>query len=297
MEEATKAHNWLTKMQKKYEDTRDEDYMPDVMTYTSVLDAYARCGQYQGTMKAEALLTDLKKKYDKTGNSKLQPNFRTYTSLIVAWSKTRHPDAPKRAEEILVEMTRLYEEQVSRGIRNNEETFKPNCRTYTGVIQCWARSRDPNKAQRALKLLKTMKDKYKAGDYDARPNHIAYNSAMDACSRVKADSAKQMEALKIAFAILKSVELEKNMRTTGVMYATLMRAVASLMPPGNERSDISKAVFDKAVAAGMVDYGLLKFMRQAMDNERLHEVLDVLEDGRGNIDFNRMPSAWRKNLK
>mmetsp|Transcript_20548 Transcript_20548/g.29012 ORF Transcript_20548/g.29012 Transcript_20548/m.29012 type:complete len:640 (+) Transcript_20548:192-2111(+) len=298
MKEATKAHDWLNKMQKKYEDTNDEDYMPDVMTYTSVLDAYSRCGQYHGTMKAEGLLSELKQKYEKTGNFKLQPNFRTYTSLIVAWSKTRSPDAPKRAEEILEEMNRLYEEQLARGgVRHHEESFKPNSRTYTGVIQCWARSRDPNKAQRALKLLRTMKDKYKAGDYDVRPNVIAYNSAIDACARVKADSAKQMEALKIAFAILKSVEVEKNMRPTGIMYATLMRAVSSLMPPGKERSDISKAVFDKAVAAGMVDYGLLKFMRQAMDNEKFHELLHNLEDGRGNIDFNRMPSAWRKNLK
>jgi Pentatricopeptide repeat domain len=163
-EAARASHDLLVNMVKRFEQTKDPDYQVDVMTYTSVMDAYARCGSLEATQCAEELLTELKEHCRETGNTKLQPNYRTYTSLITAWAKTKSTKSPHRAEELLQEM------------QKGGGTMKPNTRSYTGVLQAWARSRDPTKPQRALRLLKQMKQLSKNGDHTVRPNLIAYNA-------------------------------------------------------------------------------------------------------------------------
>jgi hypothetical protein len=173
LKEARAAHAVLEEMVQKYEQTRNADDQVDVTTYTSVMDAYARCASLEATQAAEQLLEELKEAYQSTGNNpKLQPNARTYTSLLTAWAKTKSKESPLRAEELLLEM------QVG------GEATKPNARSYTCAIQAWARSRDPTKPQRALRLLKEMKERSKNGDPHVHPNLISYNAGMYVCMRV-----------------------------------------------------------------------------------------------------------------
>lgn len=161
---AKAAHAVLLSTRQRFEQTQDPDYQVDVMTYTSVMDAYAQCRSLEATQCAQDLLTELKTLYKETGNTKLLPNTRTYTCLITAWAKTRSPKSPHKAEELLQEM------------QQGGNEIKPNTRSYTGVIQAWARSRDPTKPQRALRLLKQMKQLSKHGDQTVHPNLIAYNA-------------------------------------------------------------------------------------------------------------------------
>ena len=168
-EAAQAVHGLLTEMVQRYKRTRHVDDQVDVMTYTGVMDAYARCASLEAAELAEGVLKELKDAYRSTGtttNNKLQPNVRTYTSLITAWAKTKNKKSPRRAEELLLEM------------KAGGDVTKPNSRSYTGVIQAWARSRDPTKPQRALRLLKVMKERSKQGDPNVHPNLIAYNAGM-----------------------------------------------------------------------------------------------------------------------
>jgi hypothetical protein len=163
---AQAAHAILDELKQQYAETGDADYQVDVVTYTSVMEAYARCGSLDATLAAEQLLEELKEVHQETNNTKLQPNTRTYTALITAWAKTKSYKAPHNAEALLKEM----EESSS------ESSIKPNTRSYTAVIQAWARSRDATKPQRALRILKHMKELARNGDARARPNLITYNS-------------------------------------------------------------------------------------------------------------------------
>lgn len=157
LECAKNAHSLLNEMKQKYEETGDEDYQPDIHTYTGVMDAYGRCAMLDATLEAEKLLKELKE------HPTLEPSTRSYTSLITAWSKTRSYKSPQNAEALLEEM-------------ELSESTKPNARTYTAVIQTWARSRDATKPQRALRILKHMKELAQNGDTNARPNLITYNA-------------------------------------------------------------------------------------------------------------------------
>ena len=73
MKYATAAQDLLDEMTEKFHETGDFDFAPDVTTYTSVIDAFARCGSYEATKQAEQLLDRLKHLYDKTKKPQLRP--------------------------------------------------------------------------------------------------------------------------------------------------------------------------------------------------------------------------------
>jgi hypothetical protein len=102
LEAAQAAHGLLTEMVQRYKRTRHVDDQVDVMTYTGVMDAYARCASLEAAELAEGVLKELKDAYRSTGTT--NNNVRTYTSLITAWAKTKNKKSPRRAEELSLEM-------------------------------------------------------------------------------------------------------------------------------------------------------------------------------------------------
>jgi len=272
----------LNEMKQRYEETGDTNWQPDMATYTSVMDVHSRCATYRTTRTAGDLLNELKDLYEKTGNFRHKPNFRTYTTLVTAWSRTKSDESPQRVESIMKEM-RLSGE-------------KPNARTYTAAIQCWARSRDPSKAKRVLKLLMEMRDEYKkTGSEHVRPTTLTYNNAIDACARCQGSPDQKTESVKIAFAILKTIEMDSEIDPNSNTYSTLIRALNFLMPSGDERNTVGKAVFEKSKKAGFVDFLTLKNLKMVLDSESMRTALEGNLDQSGDINISLIPSAWKKN--
>jgi len=257
---------------------------PDVMTYTTVMDAYARCGSLAGAQHAERLLQELKTLYQETKNERYRPNSYTYTTVISAWKRTTMAQGPSRAQELLEELLA-------------ETDIAPDSRAFTSTIQCWARSRDVVKATKALQLLQKMKQ-VSVKWPEAAPTLVSYNTAIDACARTRGDADQQTAALKIAFAVFKAVQVSETMQPNHITYATLLKASAFLMPPGEERNKVAEAVFSKAVVAGMVEGGVIKNLQKATDASVLRRLLGEMQDaGSGHIDFRRIPPAWSKYVR
>lgn len=149
---------------------------PDVMTYSIVMDAYARVGSTEAASQAEQLMKELKQAFLDTGDFRKQPNFRTYTTLIGAWSRTPDKRAARRAEQLVLEMEDLYKQRMAKGTKmaQGEETTKPNARTFTAVIHAISRSHDVDKSKRVLKLLMKMRELAKT-DPDCEPLLNTYN--------------------------------------------------------------------------------------------------------------------------
>jgi len=272
----------LEEMKKRYEETGDTNWQPDMATYTSVMDVHSRCATYRTTRIAGDLLNELKGLYEKTGNFRHKPNFRTYTTLVTAWSRTKSDESPQRVESIMKEM-RLSGE-------------KPNARTYTAAIQCWARAREPLKAKRVLKLLMEMREEYKqTGSDHIRPTTLTYNNAIDACARCQGSAEQKTESVKIAFAILKTIEMDNEINANSSTYSTLIRALNFLMPRGDERNTVGKAVFEKSKKAGLVDMTTLKNLKMVLDATSLRDALDGNLDRNGDFSLSLLPSAWKKN--
>lgn len=272
----------LEEMKQRYKETGDTNWQPDMATYTSVMDVHSRCATYRATRTAGDLLNELKGLYEKTGNFRHKPNFRTYTTLVTAWSRTRSDESPQRVESIMKEM-RLSGE-------------KPNTRTYTAAIQCWARARDPLKAKRVLKLLMEMREEYKkSGSDHIRPTTLTYNTAIDACARCQGSAEQKTESVKIAFAILKTIEMDDEIKPNAITYSTLIRALNFLMPRGEERNTVGKAVFEKSKKAGLVDNETLKNLKMVLDARSLQDALEGNLDRNGDYSLSLLPSAWKKN--
>jgi hypothetical protein len=272
----------LEETKKRYKETGDINWQPDIATYTSVMDVHSRCATYRTTRKAGDLLAEVQRLYDETGNQRHKPNFRTYTALITAWSRTRSDESPTRVEGIMKEMRRCGE--------------RPNARTYTSAVQCWARSRDPLKAKRVLKLLMQMRDEYKSsGSEHVRPSTLTYNTAIDACARCQGSSEQKTESMKIAFAILKTIEMDEGVEPDGATYSTLIRALNFLMPSGEERNKVATAVFEKAKKAGLVELLTVKNLRMVLDAKSMQVALEGNQELNGEYNYGNLPNAWKKN--
>lgn len=272
----------LEEMKRRYKETGDANWQPDMATYTSVMDVHSRCATYRTTKIAGQLLTELKELYAKTGNYRHKPNFRTYTTLVTAWSRTKSEESPQRVENIMNEMKQSGE--------------KPNARTYTAAVQCWARARDPLKAKRVLKLLMEMREEYaKTGSEHVRPTTLTYNNAIDACARCQGSPDQKTESIKIAFAILKTIEMDKEIEPNAGTYSTLIRALNFLMPSGDERNKVAKAVFEKAKKAGLVDLISLKNLKMVLDAQSMRTALEGKMDSNGDFNYSNLPNSWKKN--
>ncbi|KAL3915070.1 MAG: hypothetical protein SGILL_005818, partial [Bacillariaceae sp.] len=282
---ANAAYDILQEAKRRYEATEDPEWQPDVATYTSCIDVHSRCGSYETSRKAEEMLNELKELHSQTRSMKYKVNFRTYTSVITAWSRTRSDESPKRVEALMAEM-------------DSDPATKPNARTYTAAIQCWARSRDPTKAKHVLKLLMAMREQYKNnGRADIRPTTMTYNYAIDACARCQGSEQQKTEALKIAFAVLKTIEMDDGCSPDAGTYSTLIRALSFLMPSGEARNAVTQPVFEKAKKAGLVDFTTVMNLRRCVDAETFGKALEGKIDRNGSFDFPELPLAWSRNSK
>lgn len=126
--------------------------------------------------------------------------------------------------------------------------------------------------------------------------HLLLLTAIDACAKTRGTGKEQVEALKIAFAILKTVELDKNVTPNEDTYNNIIKAVAYLLPDGSERTKIALAAFEKAKASGKVSVDVVRNLRKALDNETMRDTLRPLETSTGFIDYTKIPTAWSKNI-
>jgi len=107
---------------------------PDVFTYTSVMNVYAKQGDVDGCYEVFDMMNkDYKKNNNTSNNGQLtntvKPNIHTYNTLINAWSKSNQSQAPYEAEAILMEMIDMHSRK--------ELNCGPDVVTYNTVLNCW----------------------------------------------------------------------------------------------------------------------------------------------------------------
>eukprot|EP01083_Nonionella_stella_P205118 747256_1 len=125
------------------------------------IEAYARCQDSTATERGEFLFEHVNKLWKSSKDDSFKPSSRTFTVMINSWARSRDPRAPKKAEELIATMEEMYEQDKKNG-NGRKSQVKPSIRTYTAAIGAWGRSRDNNKAQHALKILKKTNDMYKS---------------------------------------------------------------------------------------------------------------------------------------
>ena len=107
-------------------------------------------------------------------------------------------------------------------VKHGEWDVQPDVRTWAFVLRAWARSKQPDAAEQAQRILDNMEDLYEKGLSQVRPNFVCYTTVMGAWGYSRSDNAlDNMEQ------ILKRMEdqynktLEPDVRPNTVSYVTV----------------------------------------------------------------------------
>ncbi|CAJ1954433.1 unnamed protein product [Cylindrotheca closterium] len=167
------SESLLLRLIKEASASRDSRVRPTVVTFSTVINAYARSGNQEAAERAEKLLKLSQSMYEEHGWTDAEPNAVVYTSVVNAWARAGNPN---RAQQILKEM---YEDSML----NGKAQMRPNLWTFNTVLSAWSKSSEKNAVESMEKLLGTMKDLFEQGILETRPDTVSYNCLLHALAR------------------------------------------------------------------------------------------------------------------
>ncbi|EED90298.1 predicted protein [Thalassiosira pseudonana CCMP1335] len=149
--------------------------IPNTISFTNAITAWARCTRKDSPYRAHALLDQMHTLYKEKQWRHVKPNKISYNSVITAWARSRERGtSAKKAEELLRRMYEFYNEE------EDGEDLKPDARSFNAVINAVARSRDKDCADRAKFLLDEMGRLYEEGDTDLVPDALTFGAIINA---------------------------------------------------------------------------------------------------------------------
>ncbi len=131
-----------------------------VIWFSTVIDAWSKCGLKDAPAKAEAVLQKMIDYSADAGRMEVTPDVVTYNLVITAWANSNHEDAPHRAEELIRKM-------IARGLH-------PDVVSYASLLTAWARSKEDQAPDRAYAILKGMTAA------DVKPDAPCYSAVVSA---------------------------------------------------------------------------------------------------------------------
>jgi pentatricopeptide repeat protein len=232
------AEAWLRRM-------AEYGVQPNVISYSTVLDAWAKSPHPEAPDRAQAILdhmrtsktnttlrpnaisyTTVMKAYARHGraedaerllqemledDSLPQPDHYTFSSVLFAWSKSKSPNAAERAEWILVRMQELYEAKLLKQ--------PPNVICYSNVLACWAQVPDGERAEAILRVMQAR---------GVQPNVVSYNTVINAWAN---ESRSNNQALDRVYAVLEELgelaRTKKKLQPDEWTYRAVWKAIAT----------------------------------------------------------------------
>lgn len=163
-EAALRSREWLERMEAKADEEGIESNgcRPNLISYTTVLHAYASTRDIDQAEKAEQLLLDMEK------SKNIEPDVVAYSTCMNAYAKAGRPD---KAEKLLYKLEELHEEERPDGTR-----YQPNAVTYTTILSAYSHAKSPEKAE---SILERMQERYQSGYIGAKPTTASYVSSND----------------------------------------------------------------------------------------------------------------------
>ncbi|KAL3807421.1 hypothetical protein ACHAXA_011552 [Cyclostephanos tholiformis] len=172
--------------------------LPDVVTYSAVISAYAAClDQPYGISRARDLLAELEglaaREVDGTTYQGgrhphgFRPNALTYNSLLQAYANAGDASS---AEGVLLSMISLHSSSLrEEGGGGSFRYVRPNTRTFNVVLNALAKGEGGDGGVRASELLTRFLELGSNGD-GPRPDVISYNTVLAAWSKSAGVSPK-----------------------------------------------------------------------------------------------------------
>ena len=166
---------------------------PNVRSFSTVMDAWSRCGNVRATLQVMKALED---RYQASGyDVALQPNIFSYNTVLSAYAKScshtkqaplygsqsnNEKDGRQAAQECQAFLERMLSTSKNRDDNNNNNSVvRPDVISYNSCLHAWARSGVANAGEHAEALLRSM---------PMPPNTRSYTTCMDAWGRSRITS-------------------------------------------------------------------------------------------------------------
>ena len=205
-------------MRDLYEQTGNSSVKPDVVTYNSLMSAWAQSGHPEAPERAEAILQDMERSYDESGDRSIRPNGRCYRTLLKAWSRSGRPDAGRRAEACLDKMIAMW-------MSGNFEA-KLKALDFDFAILAWTSSGDPEAMSNVERILDKMMVQVQDGNKHAIPDHKFFRSILMNLSSRSMDDGNTMRAVEKVADMMRQCGVKPDLPTEQWLTKTLGRSMS-----------------------------------------------------------------------
>ena len=293
-----------------------KDVVLDSTFFSTLMYSLAQTEASDAPIVAERILSDLLERQH------IEVTTEICNALINCWGRSSSYDPYRRAlraEEILTEMlqgkfslsappdvvtfTSVIDIWAKSGdpeaadraegvLSKMDGIARPNVKTYTATIQAYARSQDRDKAKRAQELLQCMKRDFTKGNQDAEPNIYVYNAVLNAAEFTVGNEAELEVAFQVACETFDEVRSSDGLKPDHVTYGSFMGVISQLMPKSDIRNDMVQLVFRRCCADGQLAPVVMKKFKEAADATQFTSLM-----GKGNITEVNLPKEWTCNVR
>ena len=240
---------------------RDMPMSPDIISHNTVLHALARSqdNQEEAGLHAEAYLRQI---------TNVRPNSRSYSTCMDAWSQSGQPE---RAFRLLQEMMQAYRDS------GRDPSLRPNTITYSTVIHAYAVSKDPQKAVRAYQVWQDMQ---KEG---VKPNQVTLNNVLNACATTRPPTPIVRRILQTLYK-----NSLRNGKPDEITFGIVLKACQNWM---DDLAISPIDVFTEACRRGVVSVGVMHQLRQAVTAETFRNLVG------DRVDWADLPEEWTAKVR
>jgi hypothetical protein len=160
---AQQAENLLNEMQRRYDQTYDVGFRPNVVSTSLVVAAWLRTDYPDLVGKCIGLYNDAMAAYV-AGNEEARPDVTLYGSILKAYSRVGDGQG---AVDFLEVMKNDY-------LNSGNDSAKPTIGIFNMVLLSWLKSNDKNAPVRALEVYETMLSLNETGKFAVEPNFRTY---------------------------------------------------------------------------------------------------------------------------
>lgn len=188
IDKAVQVEDVVRRMERRYVD--GEDCKPDIYSYQSLIQAWARTSLPGSPQKAEQILRYLDQQSE-DGDKGLSPNVYCFTTTIHAWAKSCEKKRARSAYEILQHMRKRYMENYSKRV-------KPNVVAFTAVLNACSWPEDFSERQEAFQIAQLTMAELSLGTYD-KPNFLSYAAFLSVCASTLDEGDYRDEVIRNTF--------------------------------------------------------------------------------------------------
>ena len=329
-----KVNEILALLETLYEDTLDESFRPNKITYITAIDVYCRKSPDVAGSMSQNLVNRMLQLYTKDVGFD-RPTRIVFNTLINAWSRSQEANAAEHAEKVFRWMESQYiagdelvkpdevtlcavlnawannainggamrAQQImdhTEALTAEERGFDRTIIPWNILIKAWGRSKTQDSIHRAEKILNHLEERYQDGETNIKPDITTYSSVINCCAYYTGPFGGRSAAFDVAWRTFRRIKESDDLTVNNIVYGTLFKAIGKLTVRDRKQNDMIEDLFKECCQSGQVCIFVLSQVRSSSSTELFRNLLPEsieTQDAR-NLEkiLNKMPREWSRNV-